>query len=106
MVIKRFDFEVAGWGEAVSGLEADRGRFKTPTLRGLALTPPYMHDGSLKTLEEVVEFYRRGGNKNHGRDPLLKPIEMDDRDAANLVAFLKALSPKPESDRRKERRKL
>jgi cytochrome c peroxidase len=77
---------------AVTGEEIDRGGFKTPTLRGLASTGPYMHDGSLASLEEVVEFYRRGGNANAHLDPVLKPIEFTDQDAANLVAFLRALS--------------
>lgn len=77
---------------AISGDPEDRGRFKTPSLRGLADTAPYMHDGSLATLEEVVEFYRVGGRPNDRLDPLLEPIEMTPADAANLVAFLRALS--------------
>jgi len=77
---------------AVTGDDRDRGRFKTPTLRGLTETAPYMHDGSLATLEEVVEFYRKGGHANTNLDPMLGPLEMSDEDAANLVAFLKALS--------------
>tara|TARA_R110002096_G_scaffold79532_1_gene186654 strand:- start:28294 stop:29358 length:1065 start_codon:yes stop_codon:yes gene_type:complete len=75
-----------------TGDEADRGRFKTPTLRGLGDTAPYMHDGSLATLEEVVAFYRRGGNDNPGLDRKMEPLELSDRDAANLVAFLKAIT--------------
>ena len=51
-----------------------------------------MHDGSLKTLEEVVEFYRLGGQENSNLDADVKPIEMTDREANALVAFLKALS--------------
>jgi cytochrome c peroxidase len=77
---------------AVTADEADRGRFKTPTLRGVAATAPYMHDGSLATLAEVVEFYRRGGNANEHLDPLLQPLDLSDREAAALVAFLGALS--------------
>ncbi len=77
---------------AVTGLGRDRGRFKTPTLRGLSQTAPYMHDGSLSTLVEVVEFYRRGGGKNDSLDRRIAPLELSDQDAANLVAFLKALS--------------
>jgi len=77
---------------AVTRNEADRGRFKTPTLRGVGLTAPYMHDGSLATLEDVVEYYRRGGNPNSGLDARIAPIELSDEDAANLVAFLRALS--------------
>lgn len=77
---------------AITGRDADRGKFKTPTLRGLAFTAPYMHDGSLATLEDVVEFYRRGGNANRHLDPALAPIDLSDADARHLVAFLKALS--------------
>ncbi len=77
---------------AVSGDPADRGRFKTPTLRGVARSAPYMHDGSLATLEEVVEFYRLGGRANSNLDPLLAPLEMSADDARHLVAFLRALS--------------
>jgi len=77
---------------AVTGRAEDRGRFKTPTLRGVARTAPYMHDGSLATLEEVVQFYRQGGRANANLDPLLAPIEMSAADARNLVAFLRALS--------------
>jgi cytochrome c peroxidase len=78
---------------AVSGDPADRGRFKTPTLRGVALTAPYMHDGSLATLGEVLEFYRQGGHPNPLLDPELLPLEMSAADARNLEAFLRALSP-------------
>lgn len=77
---------------AVTGRPEDRGRFKTPTLRGVAATAPYMHDGSLATLEEVVELYRRGGHANANLDPVLAPIDMSAEDARNLVAFLRALS--------------
>lgn len=81
---------------AVTGDERDRGAFKTPTLRGLAMTAPYMHDGSLATLEDVVEFYRRGGNANRALDRRMRPLELSDHEAKALVAFLKALSRKPE----------
>lgn len=76
----------------VTGEDADRGAFKTPTLRGLEFTAPYMHDGSLPTLEDVVEFYRLGGIENSHLDVDMEPIELSEQDAANLVAFLKALS--------------
>jgi len=70
----------------------DRGRFKTPSLRGVAKTAPYMHDGSIKTLEEVVAFYSKGGNTNPHLDGALKPLNLKEREQADLVAFLKALS--------------
>lgn len=76
----------------ITGLATDRGRFKTPTLRGVALTAPYMHDGSLATLEEVVRFYQQGGVANPDLSDEIESFEMSDEDAANLVAFLKALS--------------
>ena len=79
---------------AVTGRPEDHGRFKTPTLRALTLTAPYMHDGSLATLEEVVAFYRRGGGANRWLDPALKPLDLSEREAADLVAFLEALSPR------------
>jgi len=77
---------------AVSGREADVGKFKTPTLRGVTLTAPYMHDGSVKTLRDVVQFYNRGGVKNPNLDPILQPLGLSDSDVDHLVAFLKALS--------------
>jgi cytochrome c peroxidase len=72
--------------------EADRGRFKTPTLRNVALTAPYMHDGSLATLEDVVEFYNRGGGKNPHLDASIAPLGLSAEEKKDLVAFLKALS--------------
>jgi cytochrome c peroxidase len=53
--------------------EADKGAFKTPTLRDVARRPPYMHDGSLKTLEEVVAFYNKGGHRNPWISPAIQP---------------------------------
>jgi cytochrome c peroxidase len=72
--------------------ERDRGRFKTPTLRALLNTAPYMHDGSMTNLEEVVEFYNRGGGKNPCLDPALEPLSLTKEEVRNLVAFLQALS--------------
>ncbi len=71
--------------------DADKGRFKTPTLRGVRLTAPYMHDGSIKTLEEVIDLYDRGGNPNPHLDPLLHPLKLNPEEKRNLVEFLKVL---------------
>lgn len=71
---------------------ADRWAYKTPTLRNVALTAPYMHDGSLMTLEDVVEFYDRGGDENPLLDPLLTPLGLTDIEKRDLVAFMKALT--------------
>lgn len=76
----------------ISKKDEDKGRFKVPTLRGIAHTAPYMHDGSLKTLEEVVAFYNKGGNANPNLDKAMKPLELTKDEEADLVAFLKALS--------------
>jgi cytochrome c peroxidase len=70
----------------------DWGAFKTPTLREIANTAPYMHDGSLKTLEEVVDFYDKGGIPNKNLDERIKPLHLTPQEKADLVAFLKALS--------------
>ena len=71
--------------------DEDRGKFKTPTLRGVTLTAPYMHDGSLATLEDVVEFYNRGGGANQNLDPAIEPLKLSKEEVSSLVAFLKAL---------------
>jgi cytochrome c peroxidase len=73
-------------------LQADRGEFKTPTLRNVALTPPYMHDGSLTTLHDVVDFYAGGGNSNPELDKEIKPLNLSAQDRADLVKFLEALT--------------
>lgn len=76
----------------VSKKEEDKGAFKTPTLRDIEHTGPYMHDGSLKTLEEVVEHYNKGGIKNPHLDQRMKPLNLSADEKRDLVAFLKALS--------------
>ena len=77
---------------AVTGKEEDRGAFKTPTLREITRTAPYMHDGSLATLEEVIEFYDRSGNPNSHLDSELRPLHLTAEEKQALVAFLQALS--------------
>ncbi len=75
----------------VTGKDEDRGAFKTPTLRDVARTAPYMHDGSLPTLAEVVDFYDRGGTPNPWLDPDMAPLGLTVAERAALVAFLEAL---------------
>jgi cytochrome c peroxidase len=70
---------------------SDRHAFRTPSLRNAARTAPYMHDGSLPTLEAVVDFYARGGGPAPDRSPLLAPIALDATERRALVAFLRAL---------------
>jgi cytochrome c peroxidase len=76
----------------VTHREDDRGAFKTPTLREVEHTAPYMHDGSLKTLEDVVEYYDRGGNKGPGVNGRIRPLHLSAQEKQDLVTFLKALS--------------
>jgi cytochrome c peroxidase len=72
--------------------EADRGAFKTPTLRNIAKTAPYMHDGSDKTLKDVVDFYVGGGTSNPHLDKDIKELKLSGAERADLVAFLEALT--------------
>lgn len=69
----------------------DRGKFKTPTLRGAGLRPPYMHDGSIQSLEDVVEFYNRGGKPNPNLSPHIRKLGLSQAEVEALVAFLKSL---------------
>ncbi|TRZ69353.1 MAG: photosynthetic protein synthase I, partial [Rhodocyclaceae bacterium] len=71
---------------------ADSWAYRTPTLRNVALTFPYMHDGSILTLEAVIDFYDRGGIDNPQRDPLLKPLGLSQEDKKALAAFLRSLT--------------
>ncbi|MEP6934022.1 MAG: cytochrome c peroxidase [Nitrospirota bacterium] len=66
--------------------------FKTPTLREISRSAPYMHDGRFKKLEEVVDFYNKGGVKNPHQDPLVLPLELTDQEKSDLVAFLRTLN--------------
>jgi len=77
---------------AISGNRADRGSFKTPTLREVEHTAPYMHDGSLATLEDVVNFYAIGGRRNPTLDPRIRSLDFNSDEKRALVAFLKTLS--------------
>ncbi len=74
---------------------ADKGKFRTPSLRYVKYTAPYMHNGSFFTLEEVVEFYNKGGGKNEfsaNKSPLLKPLGLTEKEIEDLVAFVEAFS--------------
>lgn len=76
----------------VTKKKEDRGAFKTPMLRNIAQTAPYMHNGSIKTLEDVVVFYNKGGGKNSNLDPAMQRLGLSETEQQNLVAFMKALS--------------
>jgi cytochrome c peroxidase len=70
----------------------DIGAFKTPTLREIARSAPYTHDGRFRTLEEVVNFYNKGGVKNPHQDPLIIPLELTVQEKHDLVEFLRTLN--------------
>lgn len=75
--------------QAEHNLLGNRGAFKTPSLRDIARSAPYMHDGSIATLEEVVEFYNRGGTPNDQLDEEIFPLNLTDDEKQDLVTFLK-----------------
>ena len=75
---------------AVTGNEQDMGAFKTPTVRNVAFTAPYMHDGSQQTLEEVVEWYNKGGHPNPHLSDKVRPLNLTDQEKSDLVEFMKA----------------
>lgn len=70
----------------------DRWKYKTPSLRNINLTAPYMHNGTLLSLEDVVRFYNQGGIKNEGMDKLIKPLNLTEKEIADLVSFLESLT--------------
>ena len=77
---------------SVTGKNEDHGAFKTPTLREIARTAPYMHDGSLANLEDVVDYYDKGGNPNPSLDADLHPLQLTIQEKRTLIAFLNSLS--------------
>jgi cytochrome c peroxidase len=85
--------EYADEGKArASHLPEDVGRFKTPTLRNIQLTAPYMHDGSLASLEDVINFYNSGGSLHRNKDIRIKPLGLTEQEQGDLIAFLTTLT--------------
>jgi cytochrome c peroxidase len=74
---------------------AGHGEFKTPTLRELARTAPYMHDGSMASLQDVIEYYDRGGNRNPYLDAELHALHLTPGEKRELIAFLSSLAGRP-----------
>ena len=85
------DFVDKGRGD-VTGNPFDNGKFRTPTLRNIALTPPYMHDGRFQTLEEVIDDYAAGGHGVENEDPNITGFPLTDRQKSALLAFLRTLT--------------
>ncbi len=76
----------------VTHRRADMGKFRVPTLRNVALTAPYMHDGSVPTLDAVLDHYVRGGRKSPHQDPRIRPLALTADERSDLVAFLDSLT--------------
>ena len=72
--------------------DADRRAFKTPTLRNVALTAPYLHDGSAATLRDVIDLYNRGGGMDTAKSDLLFELHLSEQEKSDLIAFLDALT--------------
>lgn len=85
------DFTDAGRGE-VTNVIFDNGKFRVPSLRNIALTAPYMHDGRFATLEEVIDHYAQGGHGLINEDVNLRPFSLDEQEKADLLAFLQTLT--------------
>lgn len=77
---------------AVTGRRSDRGKFRTPTLRNIELTAPYMHDGRFTTLDEVIDHYVSGGHYAENVNPNVRRLTLSDRDKKDLLAFLRTLT--------------
>lgn len=70
---------------------SDVGKFKVPSLRNISLTAPYMHDGKMKTLNEVIDFYEQGGGKVYNQSEIIKPFKLSSQEKLDLIEFLKSL---------------
>ncbi len=81
----------------VTNIIKDIGKFKTPTLRNITLTAPYMHDGSMETLQQVVDYYDKGGETYPFKDPAIFPLHLSNQEKTDLVNFMKALESYPTS---------
>ena len=91
--LKKFDDVGRAGAERIGHRnEASLGAFKTPTVRDVALSGPYMHDGSLNTLEEVMDHYNKGGTPNPALDPDMHALNLTPEESADVVAFMKALT--------------
>ncbi len=84
-------FNDLGLGK-VTGVPSDNGKFKPPTLRNLAFTAPYMHDGRFNTLQEVIDHYNSGGKNSPNKSTFLYPLHLSESQKADLLAFLMTLT--------------
>lgn len=85
-----------GRGRVVKDDEQAQYAFKTPTLRSVALRPPYMHNASAKTLQDVLVHYEKGGIERPSRSPLMMPIQLTEQERGDLIAFMETLTEQPQ----------
>ncbi|MFC2103406.1 cytochrome-c peroxidase [Bacteroidota bacterium] len=78
----------------VTNKEDDRGKFRTPTLRDISRSSPYMHNGSLKGIDALIDFYNKGGIPNQYQNPIIKPLHLNKEEKADLKSFLRSLTGK------------
>ena len=76
----------------VTGLGEDYGKFKVPSLRNVAQTAPYMHDGRMATISDVIDHYNKGGNGVRGQSSLIQPLNLEEDEEADLITFLSSLT--------------
>jgi cytochrome c peroxidase len=95
-VLPKVSFETASANDLgryeATGRSEDRWLFRVPSLRNVALTAPYMHDGSLADLDAVIAWYNQGGVSHPGLDPRIKPLNLSPQNIADLQAFLRSLT--------------
>ncbi|MEL6670255.1 MAG: hypothetical protein AAFP08_14890, partial [Bacteroidota bacterium] len=85
------EFQDLGRG-GVTQMLSDNGMFRTPSLRNVSLTAPYMHDGRFQTLDEVLDHYNKGGEYAPNRSPNVRPLGLSEQDKADLLVFLQTLT--------------
>lgn len=86
------DYGIDPGRRRVTGLPEDEGKFRVPSLRNVAVTAPYMHNGSLPTLQAVLEHYNQGGQPHPQKDARIRPLKLSPTDIADLIAFLGAFT--------------
>jgi cytochrome c peroxidase len=79
----------------INGLENEDGAFKVPSLRNVAMTAPYMHDGSIRTLKGVILHYSKGGEDHKNKSPIIRPFQITNKEINQLEQFLKTLTDVP-----------
>lgn len=86
-----FDYKDLGRGQ-ITLIESDHGKFRVPSLRNVALTAPYMHDGSVSNIEDVIRHYKSGGHQHQNKSSYIQSFELSSSDEKHLISFLQSLT--------------